>query len=387
MLFACVPQPGHLLPLLPLAAEFAARGDDVVVGSGAAVADVVTDHGLTHRRVCPDLEEWFGRLAGRTRGGPGDGLAVDRVERYFVPRLFAEIGLDAMSDGLDALAEELRPDLLVFEPYALAAPLVAARRRISSAQHGIGLPMDPLVAELASDAVTPAWRAAGLDTPRAAGLYDGATLPVCPPSLAPAPESGSGSVFPLRPAPLPDPGAVLGVELPQADRPLVYVTLGTFSNENLPLFRLILGALADLPVAVLVTVGHDLDPADLGALPDNAVVRRFVPQAAVLPHCATVVHHAGAGTTFGVLAHGLPAVVLPQSADNFRLAERLADTGAATRLLPDEVTEHAVRNAVRSALSDPARRRSAGAMAAEIAAMPSPEQVVDQLRLTASSGR
>ncbi|MGH3745330.1 MAG: glycosyltransferase [Mycobacteriales bacterium] len=387
VLFACVPQPGHLLPLLPLASAFAARGDEVVVATGPAGADVVHDHGLAYRGVCPDLDEWFGRLAGRTRGGPGDGLAVDRVERYFVPRLFAEIGLDLMLDGLDALASELRPDLLIFEPYALAAPLVAARHGIAPVQHGIGLPVDPLVVELTSDAVTPAWRAAGLDTPHAAGLYDGASLSVCPPGLQPGQPAGPGPALSLRPTPLPDRGAPLPVALPHPDRPLVYVTLGTFSNANLPLFRLILAALEDLPVSVLVTLGRDSDPADLGAIPSNATATTFVPQAALLPHCAAVVHHAGAGTTFGVLAHGLPAVVLPQSADNFSLADRLSAVGAATRLLPDEVTEDAVRAATRAALSDPARRRVPEALAEEIAAMPGPAEVVDRLRLSGSRGR
>ena len=105
---------------------------------------------------------------------------------------------------------------------------------------------------------------------------------------------------------------------------MVYLTLGTFSNNAVDLFRLVLTALGDEPVNVLATIGRDNGPADLGPMPGNARVEQFIPQAELLPHCAAIVHHAGAGTSFGVLAHGLPSLALPQSADNFVIAARLA---------------------------------------------------------------
>ena len=63
----------------------------------------------------------------RERGGyPGDGLAPSRVEGYFVPRLFGEIGMALMVDDLLELCKVIEPALLVFDPYLFAAPLVAA---------------------------------------------------------------------------------------------------------------------------------------------------------------------------------------------------------------------------------------------------------------------
>ncbi len=156
---------------------------------------------------------------------------------------------------------------------------------------------------------------------------------------------------------------------------MLYVTLGTFSNNDLDLFRLIFEALAREPVNVLATIGRDNDPLLLEPLADNARVVRFIPQAELLPHCAAVVHHAGAGTTFGVLAHGLPAVALPQSADNFVITQRLAAAGAARTLMPGQVTGEAVRSGVRAVLEDAGYRRSARLLAEEIAGMPAPEQV------------
>lgn len=374
VLVVCVPATGHLTPLLPLAGEFVAAGDEVLVASGPDVEGAVAAAGLSFRRVCGGFGDWYATLAQRTHGRPGEGLAPERVERYFVPRLFGEVGLAAMREGLTGLVAEFAPDLIVFEQHALAAPLVAAESGVPAVQHMIGLHSDPLVLELTADAVTPAWCGSGLPAPRSAGLYRGTTLGIYPPSLDPSPPGAE--VRQLRPTPLPDPTLALPVALRQPDRPLVYVTLGTSFVDD-ALFALILRALADLPVTVLVTVGRGGSmPADV---PGNAVVAEFVPQAAVLPHCAAVVHHAGAGTAFGVLAHGLPSVALPRGADNFSVAARMARAGAARTVGPDEVGEVAVRDAVLAVLGDPSFRRAARRIADEIAAMPAPADVVPLL--------
>lgn len=382
VLIVCVPQAGHVRPVLPLATALASRDAEVLMASGPGARDIASGAGLAFRSITPDLDVWFGRLAERTRGRPGDGLPPEHVERYFVPRLFAEVGLDAMLDGLDEAVRDFAPDLLVYEPFSFAAPLVAALHGVPAVRHTIGLPLDPLVVDLSSDAVTPAWRAAGRAAPTAAGWYDGLTLDICPPTLVGAVHPPASRVQPLRPAPLPDRTAELPVTLPHRGRPLVYVTLGTFANSDLELFRLILAALAALPVDVLVTAGDDAAVAALGEVPANAFVAGFVPQATILPRCVAVLHHAGAGTTFGLLAHGLPSVALPQSADNFSIARRLGSSGAAAVLMPGEVTVDSVRAAARQVLADPTYRQAAERIAAEIAAMPGPAEVVATLRPT-----
>ena len=107
------------------------------------------------------------------------------------------------------------------------------------------------------------------------------------------------------------------VSLPNPEHPLVYLTLGSFSISDLDLFRLVLKALEDEPVNVLATIGRDHDPSALAPIPKTARGEEYIPQEEVIPYCAAVVPHAGAGTMLGVLARGLPSVALPQSADNF----------------------------------------------------------------------
>ena len=380
VLFVCVPQTGHVNPLVPLARAFQSLGDEVLLASGPdaeAVADAV---GLSFRPAGPSFGEWYAALQSRTRGVPGDGLAPERIGHYFAPRLFGEVGAALMLDPLLDVARQFGPQLLVFDPWSFAAPLAADVLGIRAVQHTIGPLLERDVAELVSDVMSPMWRQFDRRVPAGAGIYTDPLVAICPPSLDPAGSERPGSLF-LRPVGLPlDPAPPVPVGLPRPGAPVVYVTLGTFSNTNTALFRLILDALAEHPANVVVTVGNDQDPEALRPWPANACVERFIPQDRLLPHCAAVVHHGGAGTSFGVLAHGLPALALPQSADNFSISARLAASGAALTLMPDDVSADTVARSLGRVLDGPGYRRAAEGLAGEIAAMAPPEEVARALR-------
>lgn len=365
-LVVATPGAGHVNPLLPLSAALVARGDEVTFCAAPGARDLVAPTGATFRECGSGEMEWFARLAERTRGAPGDGLAPERINQYFVPRLFAEIAADDMVDDVAAAAREIGPDVVVFESYALCAPAVARLVGARAVHHNIGPAFAAEVVELANDAVSPLWRSLGLDAPRAAGLDDGVTIEVCPPSLG-----GRGGLW-LRPSPPP------ARERAPRERPLVYVTLGTFFNSATAVFAAALEALADEPVDVVVTTGRAVDPAELPA-PANARVEAYVAQAELLPDCAVVVHHGGAGTMFGCLSHGVPQVVLPQGADNFANAGFLAAAGLGLELRPERVSPASIREAVATALADAAMAARARGIAAEVAAMPDADAVAAAL--------
>lgn len=104
-------------------------------------------------------------------------------------------------------------------------------------------------------------------------------------------------------------------------------------------------------------------------------MERFIPQTLLLPHCDAVLNQGGTAI-LDILGHGLPILVLPQGANQFHNAEACVHAGVGRRLLPDEVSAEAVRADVRLLLDDASYRRAAEAVAAELAAMPSPEDGV-----------
>jgi UDP:flavonoid glycosyltransferase YjiC (YdhE family) len=348
------------------------QGDQVLVASGPAVEPMTVSANLEFAVAGRDMEAWFGELGSRLRGAPGDGLPPDRIAAYFVPRLFAEIGAADMVDDVLRIGREFRPDAVLFDTEAYCGPLVAELLGVPSVHHAFGALPDAEVLQLTTDALSPLWRSFGLDVPPGAGLDRGSTVTVLPPSLDPGAEVLGGRAWPTRVTPLParPPG-------PTAP-PLVYLTLGTMWADA-GLISTVVEALADESLQLVVTTGS-LDPAALGELPDNVSAQRYRPQEELLPDCSAVVHHAGAGTMLGALAHGLPQVALPQAADNFVNARLLERSGAATVLMPGQVSEASVRSAVQAALTRPSHRAAAATIAAELSSMPSPHQTAAGLR-------
>jgi MGT family glycosyltransferase len=145
----------------------------------------------------------------------------------------------------------------------------------------------------------------------------------------------------------------------------------------------VLAGVRDLDVSVVVTLGRELDPHDLGPQPPNVHVEGYIPQSLLLPYCSMVVSHAGAGSVVGALAHGLPMVLIPLGADQPLNAARCEDIRVAQVLDALEVTPDDMRDAVSTVLADPTYRLNAARIRDEIVALPGPEHAVPLLERVA----
>jgi MGT family glycosyltransferase len=256
---------------------------------------------------------------------------------------------------------------------------VGAVLGVPSWTHAFGGGVPPALLVEAGEVVAPLWSEHGRTVPPHAGCFVDGYLDICPSSVQTVPLEHVGTRLALRPvaASVGTPSEPLDVAADDG-RPLVYLTLGNVPYLDSPLPGLV-DALAELPVSLLVAVGRHLDPATLGRQPAHVRVERWVDQPAVLRRCAVVVSHGGSGTFLGALSHGVPQLCLPQAADQFRNAAGGTRAGAALALPPPDATPQAVRDAVTRLLGDGAVRRRAEQVAAEIAAMPSPDEVADAL--------
>jgi len=375
---------GHMFPMYPLARAFRAAGHDVLWATSADAGDRLEAAGLPAAPsglAGPELRERVGSLQGRV-------ASVSPRERaaFMFPRLFGETLTPPMAADLLPLATSWQPDLMVHEHGELASPLVGAVLQVPSVTHAFGGGIPPSMLEDAGARLAGLWAEHGQALPPYAGSFTTLYLDICPPSVQSVPLDHVPARQPLRP--VADSGGGAGPlphYLERDGRPLVYVTLGTVQNR-LPLLAPAVAALAALPVRVLVTVGPDGDPDALGPQPDHVHVERWVDQPRVLQHCDVVVSHAGSGTFLGALAEGLPQLCLPQAADQFRNSEGGRRAGAAVVLGPDESSPEAIASAVGALLTDDVLRRRARGVADEIAAMPSPGDVVDKLVTTFGGG-
>jgi sterol 3beta-glucosyltransferase len=84
------------------------------------------------------------------------------------------------------------------------------------------------------------------------------------------------------------------------------------------------------------------------------LVTGALPHARVMPRCALVVHHGGAGTTQASVLAGRPSVVVPFLADQFFWAERLRSLGLAPASVPrKKLRADRLARAISAALATP----------------------------------
>lgn len=177
----------------------------------------------------------------------------------------------------------------------------------------------------------------------------------------PFPDDFPDAVF-LGPTPtlrVPDPGFPLD-RLRAHDGPVVYGTLGTVFNGWTPFFRTLADAFAGTDALVVLTTGSADRLGAVGPVPDNVILRPFVPQADVLDHADVCFTHGGFGTATDAVTLGVPAVLTPMGADQFFNAYRLQELGAGIVLPKAEFDVGSVRAAAERAR---AARTSEGAAA------------------------
>jgi MGT family glycosyltransferase len=170
------------------------------------------------------------------------------------------------------------------------------------------------------------------------------------------------------------------------------VTFGSVAGQfpqALPVYGVAMRAVADLPVRVLLTVGHDLDLDALPSTPDNVRIERWVPQQDVLGHAAMAVVHGGSGSTLGAIAAGVPLVVVPLFADQPQNARRVVEVGAGLSVEPDreapDSTTGPLHDAVETVLAESSYGERARGLAEELRAQPPADDAVPLLESLARS--
>lgn len=141
--------------------------------------------------------------------------------------------------------------------------------------------------------------------------------------------------------------------------PWALVSLSSQLQDDVPLARVALDALAERPVRVLLTVGPDHDPSEVGALPPNARVESVVPHSAVLSQSRLLVSHAGHGTVMKSLLEGCPMVLVPWGRDQPGVAARAEALGVAVTVPRDAADRQTVAEAVDRVLEDESMEQQA----------------------------
>ncbi|MFJ9733770.1 macrolide-inactivating glycosyltransferase [Streptomyces sp. NPDC101171] len=141
---------------------------------------------------------------------------------------------------------------------------------------------------------------------------------------------------------------------PAGAEKVVLVSLGSAFTKRPAFYRECVRAFGGLPGWHLVLqIGRQVTPAELGDVPANVEVHSWVPQLAILRQADLFVTHAGAGGSQEGLATGTPMIAVPQAVDQFGNADMLQSLGVARRLPTEEATADRLRGAALALTGDP----------------------------------
>jgi MGT family glycosyltransferase len=156
-------------------------------------------------------------------------------------------------------------------------------------------------------------------------------------------------------------------------RPRVLVTMGTLATDlSAGFYPRIAEALAGLDVQPIIVAPDGLVPGSY----------RTAPVLDLLAHVDVVVGHGGTNTVCEALAHGVPLVMAPLTADQPFNATRVADLGAGVRVNIDRSGPEELRSAVTKVLGD---RSAARRLQQSLAAAGGARAAADHLERTFSS--
>jgi MGT family glycosyltransferase len=147
------------------------------------------------------------------------------------------------------------------------------------------------------------------------------------------------------------------------DGPKVYISLGTINHLNQAFYEAAFAAFADYPAQFILSVGRNTDTAQLGPIPDNFIVRNYVPQLEILQCVDAFITHGGMNSVHEGLYYGVPEIAIPNHLEQLLNGKRVAATGTGILLGDDypygRVTAQELRQALDEVLHQPHYRQNA----------------------------
>ncbi|MFY1614728.1 activator-dependent family glycosyltransferase [Micromonospora sp. WMMD736] len=409
VLFTSFAMETHFLSMVPLAWAMRTAGHEVRVASQPGLTRAITAAGLTAVPVGED-HSLLDVVAGVSDGADGSWNSVDldparpeahswtflkAINDILPERFFAQANNDSMVDGIVEFARSWRPDLVVWEPFTVAGAIAA--RAVGAAHARLLWGADLLVDLRARFLSQRAERPSGAADDVLAGWLGGLlgrydltfdetivrgqwTIDTLPASIR---MSLGEPTVPMRYVPYNGTAVVPDWLRVPPTRTRVCLTLGLTARGAGADYLLgpldgLFDAVGDLDVEIVAT----LDAAQreqVSRLPDNVRVVDFVPMHALLPTCAAVAHHCGAGTWSTAAYHGVPQLISPMVFENSYRARRTAEVGAALVIPQSELTPQALRAGLLRVLTESRFAEGADRLRNESMSDPTPNDVVPVL--------
>nr|AZO92750.1 Rif-Orf7 [Micromonospora okii] len=288
-------------------------------------------------------------------------------------------------DALLAFAEDWRPDVVVGGVNAYAAPLLATRLGVPYVRHAWDINDASEMDRGATEELGERLAELGLD-----GLPEpDMMIEITPPSLL-LPDAAPAQMMRWIPG-----NSQCRLEPWMYTRGAdarVGVTIGTgvMRHNELDFLQQIVENVTAVDAEVVVPVQNEA--ATLLSERVSGIRTGWIPLDILAPTCDVLVHQTGGSTMMTALSFGVPQILIPDPGmwRQTEMANRLAATGAAIVLTPEEATSDAIAKSCQEMISNPSYAAAAAELAREIAALPLPSEVarhIERLVRAAPRGR
>ncbi|CAM5616386.1 macrolide-inactivating glycosyltransferase [Streptomyces avidinii] len=354
---------GHVNPSIEVIRELVARGHRVSYAIPAAYADKIADTGAT-----PVI--WDSTLPTEDDPDAWGTELIDNIEPFLADAIQALPQLAAAFEGDE-------PDLVIHDITSYPAIVLAHRWGVPAVSLSPNLVAWTGYEEEVAEPMTAALRATergrayyarfrawldenGIeeDSDRLVGRPR-RSIVLIPRALQPHADRVDEAVYTFVGSCQGDRGATQGAWLAPAEaraagKKVLLVSLGSTFTKQPAFYRACAEAFGDLPDwHVVLQIGKFTDEAELGPVPANVEVHRWVPQLDILRRADAFITHAGAGGSQEGLATGTPMVAVPQAVDQFGNADMLVSLGVARHVPMAEADAATLREAVLALVADP----------------------------------
>ncbi|WP_133646930.1 glycosyltransferase [Paraburkholderia flava] len=357
ILFCVVPEKGHVNPCIGPAQHLRAAGFDVAFYAPADISDQLDGAGtftFLGPRETPERHDL-------SRGATFAANIRDAAWlRQWIRTLLIDLA-PAQTDGIRAVMHAWRPDVVVIDPLLYAAAIAAELEGLpwvamSNSLNPV-LP-DDLDSELLR---TVRWLAPerdrlfaryGLDA-RFRGcdiLSPHLTLAFTTEELVGKPPVGVELVGPALPSGPRGDETSFPWERIDADRPLVYMSLGSQLYYHPDLFAKVIDATRKTSAQLVLSAGELVDADVLPTDDERVIAVRYAPQLALLQRTHAFISHGGANSVMEALASGVPMLLSPFCNDQFHSAHFVERAGAGYRLDLEHATVQDIADAIGRAL-------------------------------------
>ncbi|MDF3293381.1 glycosyltransferase [Streptomyces silvisoli] len=363
-LFVAAGSPATVFALAPLATAARNAGHEVFVAATEDMMPVVVGAGLPGVAVTGKTMRDY---MFATRDGVPLVLPTDTTTRlHFGGHGFGRLAADSMA-ALRALGRAWRPDIVIGGTLSFAAGLLAAELGVPYVRHAWDMG-EPVEMDLgAEEELAPELARLGLERLPEPRLW----IHICPPRML-TPDAAVGAVMRFVPT-----GRQRQLEpwmYTAGDRPRICVTAGSrvSRDQDLDFLEGLVAEVGRLDVELVIAAPEEA----AAALTRPQVRAGWLPLGTVLRTCDALVHSGGGQTALTAMQAGVPQLVVPNMPKLVSHSRRLSEFGAAITLLPGQDTCEAITAACHQLVSEPSYTQRSRELAADIAALPDPAEVL-----------